>query len=841
MLFSRIFGNPNNRYLKDIQPLINRINLLEPEFEKFSLAQLSEQGHKLQERFKSGESLDDLLVESFALVRESAKKTLKQRHFDCQLQAGIALHQGRVIEMKTGEGKTLAATAPVFLNALAGQGVHVITVNDYLARRDAIWMGQIYHLLGLSVGVLNHEQAFIYDPDFHEAGGKKDELRDQFGSFLVVQDFLRPCHRSEAYQADITYGTNNEFGFDYLRDNLVFRSSDKVQRSFNYAVIDEVDSILIDEARTPLIISQSESMRPEEYRIFARLADRLKENEDYNVDRKMKTVILTENGIDRAEKALGVDNLYHPQSIEQLHRVMNAVRAKELFLRDVDYLIREGEAIIVDEFTGRLMPGRRYSDGLHQAIEAKEGVEIKPESKTLATITIQNLFRMYSKLSGMTGTAMSAAEEFDKVYELDVKAIPTHRPMIRQDLPDRVYGKEEAKFKAVVQTIKEKHQQGQPVLVGTTSVEANEYLERLLGREGIPCRVLNAKQHEQEAQIIAQAGRQGQVTVATNMAGRGVDIILGGNPADPSEREKVLERGGLFVIGTERHESRRIDDQLRGRSGRQGEPGSSQFYLSLKNEIFPKSKNIVKYFGGERIEKLMTRFNLPEDQPIEHPLVSRSIESAQRRVEGFNFDIRKRLCEYDDVLNKHRQIVYRKRNSLIELFEQEDWSDRWRKLVEEVLSDVFERLISTHTAGAIDHWNIEEIAEQVRLILPHEDGIHRGLARMVKEKGSEAPAAMHQYLITQAMTAYREKEKSVDSVHLNALGRMLCLKFLDDLWSSHLTEMEELRQSVGLRAYAQREPLVEYQNESYRMFGDFMIRWKTSLANSIFRVKINIG
>lgn len=841
MLFSRIFGNPNNRYLKNIQPLINRINLLEPEFEKFSLAQLSEQGHKLQERFKSGESLDDLLVESFALVRESAKKTLKQRHFDCQLQAGIALHQGRVIEMKTGEGKTLAATAPVFLNALAGQGVHVITVNDYLARRDAIWMGQIYHLLGLSVGVLNHEQAFIYDPDFHEAGGKKDELRDQLGSFLVVQDFLRPCHRSEAYQADITYGTNNEFGFDYLRDNLVFRSSDKVQRSFNYAVIDEVDSILIDEARTPLIISQSESMRPEEYRIFARLADRLKENEDYNVDRKMKTVILTENGIDRAEKALGVDNLYHPQSIEQLHRVMNAVRAKELFLRDVDYLIREGEAIIVDEFTGRLMPGRRYSDGLHQAIEAKEGVEIKPESKTLATITIQNLFRMYSKLSGMTGTAMSAAEEFDKVYELDVKAIPTHRPMIRQDLPDRVYGKEEAKFKAVVQTIKEKHQQGQPVLVGTTSVEANEYLERLLGREGIPCRVLNAKQHEQEAQIIAQAGRQGQVTVATNMAGRGVDIILGGNPADPSEREKVLERGGLFVIGTERHESRRIDDQLRGRSGRQGEPGSSQFYLSLKNEIFPKSKNIVKYFGGERIEKLMTRFNLPEDQPIEHPLVSRSIESAQRRVEGFNFDIRKRLCEYDDVLNKHRQIVYRKRNSLIELFEQEDWSDRWRKLVEEVLSDVFERLISTHTAGAIDHWNIEEIAEQVRLILPHEDGIHRGLARMVKEKGSEAPAAMHQYLITQAMTAYREKEKSVDSVHLNALGRMLCLKFLDDLWSSHLTEMEELRQSVGLRAYAQREPLVEYQNESYRMFGDFMIRWKTSLANSIFRVKINIG
>lgn len=841
MFLNRIFGDPNKRYLKSVQPLVDRINLLEPELEKLSLEELGQQGRELRKRHQSGEPLDDLLVEAFALAREGAKRTLDQRHFDCQLQAGIALHQGRVIEMKTGEGKTLAATAPVFLNALAGQGVHVVTVNDYLARRDAIWMGQIYHLLGLSVGVLNHEQAFIYDPDFREAGAEKDELRDRLGSFLVVQDFLRPCSRSEAYQADVTYGTNNEFGFDYLRDNLVSRSTDKVQRSFNYAVIDEVDSILIDEARTPLIISQSETMRPEEYRIFARLAERLKENEDYNVDRKMKTVLLTEGGIDRAEKALGVDNLYHPQNIGQLHRVMNAVRAKELFLKDVDYLIRDGEAIIVDEFTGRLMPGRRYSDGLHQAIEAKEDVEIKPESKTLATITIQNLFRMYSKLSGMTGTAVSAAEEFDKVYGLDVKAIPTHRPMVRKDLPDRVYGKEETKFKAVVKAIKEKHQAGQPVLVGTTSVEANEYLEKLLGREGIPCRVLNAKQHEQEAQIIAQAGRRGQVTVATNMAGRGVDIILGGNPPDDKERAEVVELGGLFVLGTERHESRRIDDQLRGRSGRQGEPGASQFYLSLKNEIFPKAKNIVKYFGGDRIEKLMAKFNLPEDQPIEHPLVSRAIESAQRRVEGFNFDIRKRLCEYDDVLNKHRQVIYRKRKELIELFEQEDWPVRWRKLVEQVLSDVFERLISAHTVSNQEHWNLEEIAEQARLILPEGDQIHRDLARIVKEKGEEAPKAMHEHLMSLARSAYQERERATDSVHWNALGRMLCLRFLDDLWSGHLTEMEELRQSVGLRAYAQREPLVEYQNESYRMFSDFMIRWKTSLANSIFRVKINIG
>lgn len=841
MFLNRIFGDPNKRYLKSVQPLVDRINLLESELEKFSLDELTQRGRELKKRHQSGESLDDLLVEAFALVREGAKRALGQRHFDCQLQAGIALHQGRVIEMKTGEGKTLAATAPVFLNALAGEGVHVVTVNDYLARRDAIWMGQIYHLLGLSVGVLNHEQAFVYDPDFRKAGTEKDELRDRLGSFLIVQDFLRPCSRPEAYQADVTYGTNNEFGFDYLRDNLVFRSTDRVQRSFNYAVIDEVDSILIDEARTPLIISQSETIKPDEYRLFARLAERLKENEDYNIDRKMKTAVLTETGIDRAEKALGVDNLYHPQNIEQLHRVMNAVRAKELFLKDVDYLIKEGEAIIVDEFTGRLMPGRRYSDGLHQAIEAKEDIEVKPESKTLATVTIQNLFRMYSKLSGMTGTAISAAEEFDKVYGLDVKAIPTHRPMIRKDLPDRIYGREAAKFKAVAQAIKEKHQAGQPVLVGTTSVEANEYLEKLLGREGIPCQVLNAKQHEQEAQIIAQAGRRGQVTVATNMAGRGVDIILGGNPPDDQERAEVIKLGGLFVLGTERHESRRIDDQLRGRSGRQGEPGASQFYLSLKNEIFPKAKNIVKYFGGERIEKLMIRFNLPEDQPIEHPLVSRAIESAQRRVEGFNFDIRKRLCEYDDVLNKHRQVVYRKRQELIELFEQADWPIRWRKLVEEVLSDVFDLLISTHTASDQEHWNLEEIAEQARLILPEGDQIHRDLVQLVKEQGEAAPKAMHGYLMDLARSVYQEREKNTDSVHWNALGRMLCLRFLDDLWSSHLTEMEELRQSVGLRAYAQREPLVEYQNESYRMFSDFMIRWKTSLANSIFRAKINIG
>ncbi len=841
MFLERIIGDPNQRYLKSIQSLIERINILEPELEKFSLSDLNQRGIDLKNKHREGESLDDLLPEAFALVRESARRTLGQRHFDCQMQAGIALHQGRVIEMKTGEGKTLAATAPVFLNALPQKGVHVVTVNDYLARRDAIWMGQIYHLLGLSVGVLNHEQAFLYDPDFRQAEAKKDEVRDELGSFLVVQDFLRPCSRAEAYQADITYGTNNEFGFDHLRDNLAFRSADKVQRDFNYVVIDEVDSILIDEARTPLIISQSEAMRPEAYVNFARLAERMKEDEDYNVDRKMKTLNLTDEGISRAEKALGVENLYHPQNIEYLHRVMNALRARELFLKDVDYLVKGGEVIIVDEFTGRLMPGRRYSDGIHQAIEAKEGVEIKPESKTLATVTLQNLFRTYPKLSGMTGTALSAAEEFDKVYGLDVKAIPPHRPMIRKDLSDRVYGKEEAKFKAVAAAIKEKHQAGQPVLVGTTSVEVNEYLERLLGREGVSCQVLNAKNHEQEAQVIAQAGRLGQVTVATNMAGRGVDIILGGNPPDEKEREKVIALGGLFVLGTERHEARRIDDQLRGRSGRQGEPGASQFYLSLRNEVFPKSRNIIKYFGGEKIENLMARFNLPEDQPIEHSFVTRTIESAQRKVEGMNFDIRKRLCEYDDVLNKHRQVVYRKRDELLWMFEQEDWADRWKNLVEQVLTEEFERILDVHAAGSSEDWNLEEIAEQARMILPGGEEIAGELNRLAREHKDSARDAILDYLQGLARKAYAEREKAADSVHWNALGKTLCLRSLDDLWSRHLTEMEELRQSVGLRAYAQREPLVEYQNESYRMFGDFMIRWKSGIASSIFRVKINIG
>jgi len=841
MFLQRIIGDPNQRYLRKIQTFLDQINDLECGLENFSLEDFREKTNQLKEKIQKNGFSDEIIPEAFSLVRAAAQKTLEQRHFDCQIQAGIALHQGHVIEMKTGEGKTLAATAPAFLNALSGKGVHIVTVNDYLARRDAVWMGQVYHQLGLKVGVLNHEQAFLYDPDFRRATSEQDQQRDRFGNFLIIQDFLKPCSRQEAYLADITYGTNNEFGFDYLRDNLIFDSANKVQRPFNYAIIDEVDSILIDEARTPLIISQSETMKPEEYLTFSRLAERLKENEDYNVDRKMKSVILTDQGINQAEKALGVDNLYQSQNIKYLHRTMNAVKAKELFLKDVDYLVKNGEVIIVDEFTGRIMPGRRYSDGIHQAIEAKEKVSIKPESKTLATITLQNLFRMYPKLSGMTGTALSASEEFDKVYGLDVKVIPTHKKMIRQDLADQVYGKEEEKFKAIVAKVKDRHEAGQPVLLGTTSVEANEYLERLLGREGIPCQILNAKNHEKEAQIIAQAGRRGQVTVATNMAGRGVDIILGGNPSNPKEKEEIIELGGLFVLGTERHEARRIDDQLRGRAGRQGEPGVSQFYLSLKNEIFPKAKNIIKYFGGDRIEALMSRFNLPEDEPIEHPLISRAIESAQRKVEGANFDIRKRLCEYDDVLNKQRQAVYRKRDEIIVLFEEEDWKEKWHSLlIDNVLPQEFERIVSFHTAGTLETWNLEEIAEQISIILPREENISQEVFRLVKEHGLGAKSEMIHYFKNLAEKTYERREKEADSSNWKLLSKSLALRFLDDLWSSHLTEMDELRQSVGLRAYAQREPLVEYQNESYRIFGDFMVRWRSSLASAIFRAQINI-
>ncbi len=675
-LLEKIFGNPHDKYLKKLKKIVDKINSLEPEFEKFSERDFKEKTLEFKRRLKKGETLNDILPEAFALVREAAKRTLGQRHFDVQLMGGIVLHEGKIAEMKTGEGKTLTATLPLYLNALEEKGCHLVTVNDYLARRDTVWMGQIYHLLGLKVGCLNHEQSFLYDPDYKKDLWEKDKIRDELGSFKVVEDFLRPCERKKAYLADITYGTNHEFGFDYLRDNMVYDLKDRVQRGFHYAIIDEIDSILIDEARTPLIISVPDVESSKWYKEFSKIIPKLDPEKDYEIDEKLKTVNLTENGIEKVEKILGIENIYAQKGWKYLHYLEQSLRAHTLFKKDRDYVVKDGKVIIVDEFTGRLMPGRRWSGGLHQAIEAKEGVEIQPESITLASITFQNYFRMYKKLAGMTGTAYTSAEEFEKIYNLEVIVIPTNKPMIRKDLPDRVYKTKRGKFEAVVKEIKKRHQKGQPVLVGTTSIENNEYLGKLLEREGITHQILNAKNHEKEGEIIAQAGKLGAVTIATNMAGRGVDIILGGNPPDPVEAEKVRKLGGLHVIGTERHEARRIDDQLRGRAGRQGDPGSSQFFLSLEDDL-------LRIFGGEKIKSLMSILKIPETEPIEADLVSKLIEQAQAKVEAMNFDLRKHLLEYDDVLNKHRQIIYKKRREFLEIKDWEKEIEKWNLTKEE--------------------------------------------------------------------------------------------------------------------------------------------------------------
>ena len=722
-ILNKILGDANEKYLKKIQSLVDKINSLEKEFEGFSNERLKEKTGEFKERLRKGETLNDILPEAFALVRESAKRTLHQRHFDVQLIGGLVLHQGKIAEMKTGEGKTLAATLPLYLNALEEKGCHLVTVNDYLARRDTVWMGQIYHALGLTVGCLNHEQSFLYDPDYKKPPEGKEKMRDELGSFYVVEDFLRPCQRLEAYLADITYGTNNEFGFDYLRDNMVYDLSQKSQRGFHYAIIDEVDSILIDEARTPLIISAPDTESSKWYQEFARIIPRLDPKTDYEIDEKMRAVTLTENGINKIEKILGMGNIYEERGIKYLHHLEQSLKAETLFKRDRDYVVKDGQVIIVDEFTGRLMPGRRWSGGLHQAIEAKEGVQVLPESITLASITFQNYFRLYKKLAGMTGTAATSAEEFDKVYGLEVICVPTNKPMIRQELPDRVYKTIDGKFQALVREIKERHKIGQPVLVGTTSIEKNEYLGKLLDREGIPHQILNAKHHQREGEIIAQAGKLGQVTIATNMAGRGVDIILGGNPQNPEEMKKVVNLGGFHVIGTERHEARRIDNQLRGRSGRQGDPGSSQFFVSLEDDL-------MRIFGGERIKSLMGALKIPEDQPIEANLISRAIEEAQSKIEGLNFDLRKHVLEYDDVMNKHREVIYKKRRELLEIKDLrskiKDWmkSPEEKKALEEKIKELGEnfdqaaKFISLRTLDMLwlEHLeNMEYLRDSVRL------------------------------------------------------------------------------------------------------------------------------
>lgn len=812
-IFSNLFGDANQRYIKNTQPLVDKINKLEKEFEQFSDDQLKEKTEEFRKRLEKGQTLDDLLSEAFAAVREAAKRTLSQRHFDVQLIGGIVLHQGKIAEMKTGEGKTLTSTLAVYLNALSGNGVHIVTVNDYLSRRDTVWMGQIYNMLGMSVGCLNHDASYLYDSTHKE----KDQLRDIEGAFKVFHEFLRPVTRREAYEADITYGTNNEFGFDYLRDNMAYDLNQMVQtKGHNFAIVDEVDSILIDEARTPLIISAPDTESGALYKTFARVVPNLKENDDYNIDEKLKAVTITDAGIDKIEKMLSLQNIYDHAGMRYVHHLEQALRANVLFKRDKDYVVKDGEVIIVDEFTGRLMPGRRWSEGLHQAIEAKEGVKIEKESRTFATITFQNYFRMYKKLAGMTGTAATSSEEFHKVYNLDVVVVPTNKPMIRENLPDRIYKTANAKWKAVVEEIKDRHFKGQPVLVGTVSIEKNELVSAMLKREGVPHNVLNAKNHESEGQIIAQAGKFGQVTVATNMAGRGVDIILGGHPSSEENAERVKELGGLHVIGTERHEARRIDNQLRGRSGRQGDSGSSQFFVSLDDEV-------IRIFGGERIKSLMETLGFPEDEAMEHRLVSRAIEQAQTKIEGHHFDARKYVLEFDNVMNKHRETIYNLRREIVNSFELKNQNSKVK--ISEYIEEVVNELVEIHTAGS--DWNLKEIGETLKAVTGHEFLISNySNKEELKIKVSE--------FIKQK---YDEKEKQVGEA-MRQLEKFVLLKVIDELWVDHLEAMDYLRSSVNLRAYGQRDPLVEYRIEGQKMFEQLLKSIKYQVVNMIFKVGI---
>ncbi len=782
-----IFGKVIERkILSRLEGIVALIATYESDLERLSADELKERSLALRQRIKEGELEDQALPEAFALVREAAKRTLGKRHFDVQMMGGIILHEGKIAEMKTGEGKTLVATLPSYLNALSGNGVHVVTVNDYLARRDTVWMGQVHHALGLRVACLVHDGAYLYDPSF-EMEEDVDATRDAVGGFRVVDKFLRPVTRKEAYEADITYGTNHEFGFDYLRDNLLYDIHDRAQRDFAYAIIDEVDSILIDEARTPLIIAAPDTASSDYYKTFTQIVSRLQETDDYVVDEKMRSSNLTDAGIEKVERALGIKNIFDPDNSRLVHYLNESLRAKALYRRDKDYVVKDGEIIIVDEFTGRMLQGRRYSGGLHQAIEAKEGVLVKEENRTYAQITIQNYFRLYKKISGMTGTAQTSAEEFGKVYKLEVVTIPTNKMLIRKELPDVIYKTKTAKYEAVAEAVKERHESGQPVLVGTTSIQNNEMISAYLSRAGVPHEVLNAKNNEREGSIIAQAGRFGAVTVATNMAGRGVDIILGGNPPIPEEMEKIKALGGLHVIGTERHEARRIDNQLRGRSGRQGDPGSSQFFLSLEDDL-------VRIFGGDRVKRLMEMFNLPEDMPIEAPMVSKAVNQAQQKVEGANFDARKHLLDFDDVLNKQRTAVYGKRNKVL----------RAGKDILPFVKDILAR-------------QVEKMREVLIL-----DGSVEPEERSKREK--ELQTAEEKLL---------HVPESIEPERARVVGQHL-VRILDTLWVEHLENLESLRDSVNIRAYGQHEPLVEYRREAHGLFKALNENFEGLVWNTIF-------
>ena len=819
------------RRLKRLEQLVRIVNTFEPEIEELTDEQLRAKTEEFRGRLEAGESLDDVLPEAFASVREAARRTIGQRHFDVQVMGAIALHEGNIAEMKTGEGKTLVATMPAYLNSLAGHGVHIVTVNDYLAKRDSEWMGPIYRALGASVG--------------------------------LIQSQMTPAERRPAYGTDITYGTNNEFGFDYLRDNMAMRGEDMVQRGHHYGIVDEVDSILIDEARTPLIISGMIADSAKWYVTFARLAPRLRKEVDYEVDEAKRTVAVTEEGVGKVEEALGIENLYEHVHTPLVHHLQNALRAKELYKRDVDYIVTSGEVKIVDEFTGRVLEGRRYSEGLHQAIEAKENVRIKEENQTLATITIQNYFKMYEKLAGMTGTAKTQLAEFQEVYKLDVVEIPTNQPMIRADEQDLIYKVEDAKWNAVVQDIAERSEAGQPVLVGTVSIEKSEKLSGHLNRRGIPHHVLNAKNHEKEAMIVAQAGRAGAVTVATNMAGRGVDILLGGNPEylarqemaarewdndrylmfemDEEERaayeedyepifrkfkqqtdaehEEVVGLGGLYVLGTERHESRRIDNQLRGRSGRQGDPGESRFYLSLEDDL-------MRMFASDRVSSIMDRLKWPEDEPIAARMVTRAVESAQRQIEELNFERRKNILKYDDVMNTQRQVIYSEREKILN---GADFKEQALDFITEVVEGTVSQWIGDKTFA--EEWDLDALLAGLTELYPTR------LTRQDLEQAATAPE-LTEMVLTDALALYEEKEQVVGSQVMRELERMVLMSLTDNKWREHLYEMDYLQEGIHLRAYGQRDPLTEYRREAFDMFEELTQGIREEFVRYIFRVEL---
>lgn len=806
-LMKKIFDG-NEREVKKLEREVKKINELEPEMEKLSDDALRQKTDEFRSRIKEEDDLEDLLPEAFAAVREASKRKLGLRHFDVQFIGGIVLHQGRISEMKTGEGKTLVATAPVYLNALLGRGVHVVTVNDYLAKRDMRWMGPVYHALGLSVASIQHDVAYLFNPDYHNEDPGLDRLE--------------PITRQEAYAADITYGTNNEFGFDYLRDNMVLDIRDCAQRELYYAIVDEVDSILIDEARTPLIISGRGVESTELYIRFARLARKLEKGVDYTVDEKAHSVPLTDEGVAKMESSLGVTNLYDNENMELSHQINQALRAKELYKKDVEYVAKDGEIVIVDEFTGRLMFGRRYSDGLHQAIEAKEGLKVRSEDQTLASITFQNYFRLYHKLAGMTGTAATEEKEFRDIYNLDVVVIPTHRGMIRIDNADVVYKNEQAKFNAVVDEIEKLSNAGQPVLVGTRSIEKSETLGLMLKRKGVPHQILNAKYHEKEAMIISQAGRKGAVTIATNMAGRGVDIVLGGNPPDPDMYEQVKKCGGLFIIGTERHESRRIDNQLRGRSGRQGDPGGSRFYVALEDEL-------MRLFGSDKISGLMEKFGLEDDVPIEHNWISKAIENAQTKVEMHHYDIRKQVLEYDDVMNKQREVIYEERRKILT-------GEELKPHLMNMIGDQISKMVALYAPPHVhpDLWDREN------LFTSFKDAFPTPFKIKLEDMTADRVEDLEELLKGWASQAYDKKEELLTGEIMRQLERFALLRILDEKWIDHLYSMDILREGIGLRAYGQKDPRIEYINEAFDAFEDLKERIQEDTIKFLFRVQVKV-